>query len=64
MLTTRCLARNETFSPTASNYGFDGATRGHGSRVVTTLGTLFQTEDSHKTKYARAFTSLILVNFS
>ena len=40
MLTTRCLGRNETFSPTASNYGFDGATRGHGSRVVTTLGTL------------------------
>ena len=40
MLTTRPLGRNETFSPTASNYGFGGATCGHGSRVVATLGTL------------------------
>ena len=40
MLTTRPLGRNETFSPTAANYGFGDATRGHGSCVVTTLGTL------------------------
>ena len=40
MLTTRPSGRNETFSPTAANYGFGDATCGRGSCVVTTLGTL------------------------
>ena len=64
MLTTRSLGRNETFSPTASNYGFGGATRGHGSRVVATFGALLVDRRFPQGKYARAFTILISMNFS